>query len=124
MLNGELVMLIADRTTTIIPISFNCKDRITQTMDFPSSNPPQQSPNPPIPPVYKCNNFNNSNRLDQYPLDYQCSGERMEEREIDSGSGCDEVFGGMFWGERTASTGFMGPERTGWRGGLVSERSC
>ena len=90
-------------------------------MDQSSPNSLEQPPNMLVPSPNQRDDFNDPDSPHQHIMDNQCLGERMEERKIDSGSCCDEVFGGMFWGERTASTGFMGPERTGWRGGLVYE---
>jgi len=90
-------------------------------MDFLTPNLTQQPPNLPIPSTNQRNNLYNPNSIDQYIMDHQRFSKRMEKCEINGGSCCDEVVGGMFWGQCTADIGFMGAERTGWRGGLVFE---
>jgi len=90
-------------------------------MDLPSSDPLEQPPNLLVPSSKQRNYFVYPNGPDQYIMDDKRFSEGMEKCEIDGGSCCYEVVGGMFWAERTADIGSMGPERTGWRGRLVSE---
>lgn len=77
-------------------------------MDLVTSNSTSKPRHLPLPPIYQLNLVHHLHRPGQYTMDYQRSGEGMEDCEIDGWGSSHAVFGRGLFRPRTSGARVVG----------------